>query len=517
MLKNKTGLLLLAIGISIVIGFCAPIFVRYVGESSLGGFLVFFAVSFVCIMAPSLAILKLITSNLSVLTEHITQLERGKKGMGEPSGLENDPGMGALAVKLDGYFKKLDNKMKNVKGHADTLQCASRNMLTLSEQVLEKCNTTKANTNGLNQESDHVSAHMDSVAAAVEQASSNIDMVAAASEEMHATVTEIAKNMDTARTITGQAVDISGTVTASMDKLGEAANQITHITDTISEISEQTNLLALNATIEAARAGEAGKGFAVVAVEIKSLAEQTSGATVKIRKMIEGVTTLTQDSTRHIVKITDTIVSMSEMVTSIAAALEEQSAATREISENAGQAAAGMADINDNVTQSSAEVKRMSDQVQGISNDANEIGMRIFESKINTDEVKNISDLLSASANEIQKDRPSFDIGDVKVAHMGWRTTLEAVLANLKQMEPEQVVSHLDCAFGKWYFGQGKSFSDNPLYDEIGVYHEAVHSQAVAVIRKHNAGDATGARQEMKKFIQAKDNMFEALDRLYLV
>lgn len=517
MFKKKTGVLIIALGVSLLIGFLAPTLIKISGHSFMGQFLTLFAVSFACITGSVFALLKMIHTNVSVLTEHITQLTSGKKGMGQSSGVENDPGLGELATMLTAYFKKLDDKMKTVKGHSDTLQCSSRNMLTLSEQMLEKCDTTKDKTDELNQESCQVSTNMDSVAAAVEQASNNIDMVAAASEEMHVTVSEIAKNMESARTITGQAVDISGMVTDSMEKLGEAASQITHITDTISEISEQTNLLALNATIESARAGEAGKGFAVVAGEIKSLAQQTSGATVKIREMINGVATLTRNSTLHITKITEIVVSMSEMVTSIAASLEEQSAATREISENVGQAATGMVEINTNVTQSSAEVKQMSKHIQGISEDSVDIGMRIFESKINTDEIKNISDLLNVSANEIQTDSPLFDIGNVKVAHMGWRTTLEAVLANLKQMQPEQVVSHTDCAFGKWYFSEGKKFSDNPLYDEIGVHHEAVHGQAIVVIRKHNAGDATGAQQEMKKFLLAKDNMFDSLDRLYLV
>ncbi|MBU0969705.1 MAG: CZB domain-containing protein, partial [Proteobacteria bacterium] len=478
MFKRKKGLLLIAAGVSLLIGLAAPLLAKFAVHSFWGGFLALSALAFVCIMGACLAVFARIASIVSILREHVLELTKGDKGMGQGCGLENDPEFGALATTLDDCFKKLGDKMKNVRGHSDTLQCASRNMLTLSQQVLEKCDATKANTRALGEESSRVSSKMDSVAAAVEQASNNIDMVAAASEEMHATVSEIAKNMDSARTITGQAVDISGLVTVSMEKLGTAASQITHITDTISEISAQTNLLALNATIESARAGEAGKGFAVVAGEIKSLAEQTSVATLKIREMIEGVSSLTKDSIRHITGITDVIGSMSEMVTSIAVSLEEQSAATREISENAGQAATGMAEINTKVTHSSKEVQRMSDHVQGITKDSLDIGIRIFESKINTDEVMNISDILSLSANEIRTGRAAFNIGEVKVAHMGWRTTLEAVLANLKQMEPEQVVSHIDCAFGKWYFSEGKSFSDNPLYQEIGVHHEAVHTRA---------------------------------------
>ncbi|MCG8619989.1 MAG: methyl-accepting chemotaxis protein, partial [Desulfobacterales bacterium] len=349
------------------------------------------------------------------------------------------------------------------------------------------------------------------------QASENIDMVAAASEEMHTTISEIATGMDSAREVTDQAVEISGTMTASMDKLGEAAGQISQITETISDISEQTNLLALNATIESARAGEAGKGFAVVAGEIKSLAGQTSTATLKIKEMIDGVASLTRDSAGHIGQITGIIGTMSDTVNSIAASLEQQSAATKEISENAHQAAEGMGDISKNVTDTADSTKQMAGSIQGIHSDSDDIGMRIFESQINTDEVKNIADLLNVSAEALQKDAPLFDIGNVKLAHMGWRTNLEAVMAGHKQMSADDVVSHRDCDFGKWYFGEGQKFKEIPLFGEMGVHHEAVHVQAKKVIQAYNDGDTRGADTEMKKFLDAKNNMFENLDRLYLV
>ncbi len=516
MLKKKTSLWIIALVIAVLAGLSAPAIISFAGQSAAKGFGAFFLLSFVCIIGSSLAVLNITSQGVSALDNHISLVSSGQTAMGSPSGLEGDPGIGVLSRRLGDYFKKLDDKMKNVKGHASTIQCASGNMLSLSEQVLEKCHTTQGNVAALSQEGSQVSDNMISVSAAVEQASDNIDLVAAASEEMHSTITEIAKNMESARAVTGQAVEISGTVTTSMDKLGEAASQISQITETISEISEQTNLLALNATIESARAGEAGKGFAVVAGEIKSLAEQTSNATLKIRKMINGVSSLTLDSGKHITQITGIIETMSETVNTIAAALEQQSAATREISENAHQAATGMGEISSNVTSTAAGAKEMAGSIQGISQDSGDIGMRIFESKINTDEVKNISDILDASANELQSDDPVFDIGNVKLAHMGWRTNLEAVMADHKQMTPEDVVSHKDCAFGKWYFSEGKKFKDNPLYAEIGIHHEAVHAQAKTVIHNHNAGNAGGAEQEMAKFLAAKDNMFQNLDKLYL-
>ncbi len=516
-LKKKFFMACITLILCISVGFITSAFAAEPQGTVLKSFSLFFILGLVCGGIASFITYKLSSKKVVALTDHVSALNSGSKKLTDASGLTNAPGVGKLADQIDLFSNRMNGKLKNVEGHASTLLCASKNMLKLSEEVLGKCDTTRGNTDNLSGESSQVEGNMNSVAAAVDQANSNIDLVAAASEEMYSTISEIAKNMEEARIITQDAVTISSTVTTSMDKLGNAAKEITNITDTISEISDQTNLLALNATIESARAGEAGKGFAVVANEIKSLAEQTSGATLRIKEMVTGITSLTNDSGKGISEITKIIDNMDHTVSSIATALEQQSAATKEISENAHQASQGIGDINTNVLSASNEVGDMTGHIQNICDDAEGIGLSIFESKINADETQVISGILMTSAKELVSDKPKFDIGSVKLAHMGWRVTLEAVLAGHKKMEPENVVGHTDCLFGKWYFDEGKIFSSYDLYDEIGVYHEQVHSQAKEVIRKYNADDASGAQQEMEKFLTAKTNMFGALDKLYLV
>ncbi len=478
---------------------------------------IFFVLGLVCSAIISFFIFRKKISKFSSLANQVTSLNTGQKASLESPDRTNTSDASELARQMDTFTKDIKDRFKTFQGHASTLGCTSRNMMSLAETILEKCHATQKNTDNLSSESTRVEENMNSVAAAVDQANSNISLVAAASEEMHSTISEIAKNMEEARIITQNAVTISSAMTQSMTELGDAAAGITHITDTISEISEQTNLLALNATIESARAGEAGKGFAVVAGEIKSLAEQTSEATQEIKKMITGITSLTQNSGEHINDITGIINNMDQSVNSIATALEEQSAATSEISENASHASTGIDEINTSVINTVNEVKEMIANIQGICDASQGVGFSVFESRINADEAQAISDNLLKAACSLQSGEAKFDIGNIKLAHMGWRTNLEAVLANHKQMEPDQVVRHTDCAFGKWFFSEGKQFSSNPLYDEIDVHHEQVHQQAMNVIQKHNANDANGAKLEMDKFLAAKDAMFEALDKLYLL
>ena len=176
-----------------------------------------------------------------------------------------------------------------------------------------------------------MSVSLAQVATTAEQASNNVTVVAAATEEMSATVQEIAHNSEKARTITAQAVSQAAGANQTVDQLGQAAlGEIGKIPETITEISEQTNLLALNATIEAARAGEAGKGFAVVAGEIKDLAQQTAKATEEIRQKIHMIQQSIGGTVAEIGQVSGVIQEVMDIVASTAAAVEEQATTTRE-------------------------------------------------------------------------------------------------------------------------------------------------------------------------------------------
>ena len=187
------------------------------------------------------------------------------------------------------------------------------------------------------------------VSSVAEQLGANMQTVASAVEQMQASVGEIATNAGEASRIASSAVATVDNTNAKVEVLGAASHEIGRVIDVITSIAEQTNLLALNATIEAARAGEAGKGFAVVANEVKELAKETSHATEEISKRVTAIQQETGETVTAIGEIGTIIGRINEMQSTIAAAVEEQTAVTMEISQNINEAATGANDIARNI------------------------------------------------------------------------------------------------------------------------------------------------------------------------
>jgi len=183
------------------------------------------------------------------------------------------------------------------------------------------------------------SQEIDSLTSRTHEVDGNAQAVAAASEEMSASIGEIARSAAEATRVAEQAVQRAAETDQTVSSLGTSSQEISEVLRVITSIAQQTNLLALNATIEAARAGEAGRGFAVVAGEVKELAKETARATEDIRARIEAIQHDTDRSVSAIREIGGIIQNISEIQGSIAAAVDQQSAVTDSISENASTAA----------------------------------------------------------------------------------------------------------------------------------------------------------------------------------
>lgn len=191
----------------------------------------------------------------------------------------------------------------------------------------------------------------------------DVDSVAQATEQMGEAVAEIAREASLASSTTHDAVELANSTRTTIEQLTESSTMVSEVLHTITEIAEQTNLLALNATIESARAGEAGKGFAVVATEVKELAEQTAQATEAITQRVGGIQETTQDAMMALEKITEVINRINDGQSTIASAVEEQSATTQNILRSVVHAAEGTESIRQSMTSVVTSMKTTTDAV----------------------------------------------------------------------------------------------------------------------------------------------------------
>ena len=243
----------------------------------------------------------------------------------------------------------------------------------ITEQVENRIKLRAAQVeinNQLNSISNAVGATHDqanSASAASSQASQNVQSVATGTEELSASVGEIANQVKSALNISTSAVDQAKSTNVIVSSLAEAGNQIGEVVELINSIAEKTNLLALNATIEAARAGESGRGFAVVASEVKTLATQTSKATDEISAQISSVQESTKSAVNAIETITETITQISDISLSIATAVDQQQDVTNEISANMMQASQGVETIAQSIQEIASSASHASQATEKVA------------------------------------------------------------------------------------------------------------------------------------------------------
>ncbi len=250
--------------------------------------------------------------------------------------VSGEDAIGQMGDALSNLLEKLQATFIAFAENSNTLAAASEELTAVSTEMSANAEETSAQSNV--------------VSAASEQVSKNTQTVATGIEEMSASIKEIAKNATEAAKVATEAVKVAHVTNGTIAKLGESSAEIGKVIKVITSIAQQTNLLALNATIEAARAGEAGKGFAVVANEVKELAKETAKATEDISQKIETIQSDTKGAVDAIAQITMIINQINGISSTIASAVEEQTATTNEISRNVAEASKGTSEIAQNIS-----------------------------------------------------------------------------------------------------------------------------------------------------------------------
>ncbi|MTJ79729.1 MAG: HAMP domain-containing protein [Telmatospirillum sp.] len=328
------------------------------------------------ILLPLAGVLqKLVAVPITGMTRAMTTISQGKLDIAIPA-LDRGDEIGAMARSLE-VFQNNAIEMRRMEGErAAAREEAERNRRALldglahsfessvtrvAERMSDEAVRMQSAAESMSGMAHDAATEAAAVAAAAEQASANVATVAVATEELSASIHEISRQVQQSSGMSTEAVSEARRTDDLVKGLAEAAGRIGEVVALIHGIAAQTNLLALNATIEAARAGEAGKGFAVVAGEVKTLATQTAKATDEISQQVATVQTATQQAVEAIHGIGGSITRINEIAGAIAAAVEEQHAATAEISRNIAEAAKGTQEVTSHLGTLTSTTGRVGD------------------------------------------------------------------------------------------------------------------------------------------------------------
>jgi len=281
--------------------------------------------------------------------------------------------IGTLGQAAQAMSASLRGLLHDIGQGVETLSSSSVNLSRISGLTALGVNKVSEKATSVAAAAEEASANTAGLATSMSEASTNLVSVSGATAQMSVTVGEIAASSERARAISSQATAQAQSASLLMQQLGHAAKEIGKVTESITSISAQTNLLALNATIEAARAGTSGKGFAVVANEIKELARQTAAATEDIRAKIHDVQTSASGAVTDIEAVSNIIGQVGDIVATIAAAIEQQAAVTKDVANNIARASEGVTTAGEQISQTATVSGSIAQEIAALSMAVTEI------------------------------------------------------------------------------------------------------------------------------------------------
>jgi methyl-accepting chemotaxis protein len=296
---------------------------------------------------------------LTSLTGRMAEIADGEGDLTRRVDESRKDEFGPLAAAFNRFVAKLAGTIQQIGDQATSLAAAAEELSASSQQIAGSATDTSRQVGG--------------VAGATESMSGALTTVAAGAEEMGASIREIASNASDASRAGAEAVDVASEATRIVSELGTSSAEIDNVIKLITAIAEQTNLLALNATIEAARAGESGKGFAVVASEVKELAQETARATGDISRRVTDIQQSATATTEAISRMSEIILQVNDYQTTIASAVEEQTATTSEMARNISDASGSSRDISGSLVAVSSAASETSSAIVGTQQAVNEL------------------------------------------------------------------------------------------------------------------------------------------------
>ncbi len=307
--------------------------------------MILLAVNLVFLLGGVVAIARAISRPLRTLDDCLAGIARGGGDLTTRLAEDRGDEMGRVARSFNQFVEQLAGTVSDIRTNAERLLSEASSLTAVSMQVTMSVDETEAQTNSLANAAGSVAA--------------SIDEVVTATDEMQAAIGEIARSATDAVGVAINAMSAADRAGHIMGSLDASSAEITDVVQAITMIAEKTNLLALNATIEAARAGEAGKGFAVVANEVKDLARATAEATGSIVQRVEAMQTASSGATQALADIREIITRINDAQHIIAAAVEEQTATTRQIQGYIRSAASSSQEITDGIHHTASRTREI--------------------------------------------------------------------------------------------------------------------------------------------------------------